>query len=104
MSFDYEFYKFPVVVFDDQRLSSSSKKLFCLLLHLSADKGYCHATNSYLAEKLGVKVRQLQMYLSELRAHDYIECSEDSDKKGSRQITIEPNFWADFTAEEMPEQ
>jgi len=65
--------------------------------------GYCWAKNKHFADNLGVQSRQVQIYLSELRAHDYIECSEDSDKKGDRQIYINANF-LDSSAVPQPEK
>jgi len=98
-----QFYKLPFVVFEDKRLLPNSQLLFCVLLNLCADKGFCWATNSYLAEKLAVKDRQLRNLLAELRECNYIECAADTEKAGSRQIYINANF-LDSSAVHQPEK
>jgi hypothetical protein len=99
-----QFFKLPFVAFKDKRLLPNSKLLLCLLLNMADNEhGYCWATNSYLAEQLGVSDRQTRNLLLELRSCDYIECSEDSDKKGDRQIYINANF-LDSSAVPQPEK
>lgn len=98
-----QFYKMPFVVFQDSRLLPNSKLLFCMLLNLCADKGFCWATNVYLAEKIGLKNRQIQTCLSELRAFNYVDCSADYEKAGARQIYINAMF-LDATARVEPEK
>lgn len=62
----------PAVLFEDERVSTGSKMLYMLINGLSNKYGYCFANNDYLADKLHVKVRQIQNCLKELEEYHYI--------------------------------
>lgn len=58
-----------------ENISSSSKLLFCALIELQHEKGYCYASNRYLAieEFNGVSTRSIQLWLSELEREGWIK-------------------------------
>lgn len=58
-----------------ENISSSAKLLFCALVELQHEKGYCYASNRYLAmeEFNGVSTRSIQLWLSELEREGWIK-------------------------------
>ena len=58
-----------------ENISSSAKLLFCALIELQHEKGYCYASNRYLAieEFNGVSTRSIQLWLSELEREGWIK-------------------------------
>ena len=58
-----------------KNISSSAKLLFCALVELQHEKGYCYASNRYLAmvEFNGVSTRSIQLWLSELEKEGWIK-------------------------------
>ena len=58
-----------------ENISSSAKLLFCALVELQHEKGYCYASNRYLAieEFNGVSTRSIQLWLSELERAGWIK-------------------------------
>lgn len=58
-----------------ENISSSAKLLFCALVELQHEKGYCYASNRYLAmeELNGVSTRSIQLWLSELERDGWIK-------------------------------
>ena len=58
-----------------ENISSSAKLLFCALVELQHEKGYCYASNRYLAmvEFNGVSTRSIQLWLSELEKEGWIK-------------------------------
>ena len=58
-----------------ENISSSAKLLFCALVELQHEKGYCYASNRYLAmeEFNGVSTRSIQLWLSELERDGWIK-------------------------------
>lgn len=72
----------PNRVLYDTKLSSSAKLLFTAISSLCAERGYCYASNAYLAEKFAVQERQITRWLSELSAY------VDIDNPNNQQRTI----------------
>lgn len=63
----------PNKVLYDTELSSSAKLLYCAISSLCAQRGYCYASNAYLAKQFGVKERQITRWLGELSKYATIE-------------------------------
>lgn len=73
----------PNEIIYNEELSSSAKVFFsCVSSHM-AERGYCFASNGYLAEKMGVKPRQIQRWLEELAGYLYIY-----EENGKRRISL----------------
>lgn len=45
----------PIAVIKDRRISQSAKLLYCLVTALQTEKGYCYASNRYLADGIGLE-------------------------------------------------
>lgn len=45
----------PVAVIKDKHLSQSAKLLYCLVTALQTERGYCYASNRYLADGIGLE-------------------------------------------------
>lgn len=76
----------PNEILYNNEISSSAKVFFvCVASHM-AEKGYCFASNNYLAERLSVKPRQIQRWLEDLAGYLFIQ-----EIKGKRQICFYPD-------------
>lgn len=69
----------PNVVLFDSEISSTSKLLYVLISSLCAEKGYCYASNQYLADKLGVNKTSISRLLKQL--DKYLEINNPSNEK-----------------------
>lgn len=75
----------PNAILYDDELSSSSKLFFCCVSSHTAERGYSFASNAYFAKKMGVKPRQVQRWLEELKAYLFID-----QRNGKRTIELYP--------------
>lgn len=57
----------------DKRLTDKQKLLVCVVGNLQNMKGYCYASNAYLAECLNCEERTIRRNLNELEQYGYIE-------------------------------
>lgn len=71
------FTQMPAQVRYDKRLQSGAKILYSEIKALTNTKGYCWASNSYLAENFGVSIRTIQRWLARLKSLGYIYVVED---------------------------
>lgn len=62
----------PSRIILDDRLTGDAKLLYGILSGLTREKGYCWATNKYLAEKSGQKDRTMRRNLAKLEECGYI--------------------------------
>ena len=62
----------PNKVLYSTELSDKQKLLYCLISSLCAEKGYCRATNEYIAEKLWATTRTIREHVSELQEKWFI--------------------------------
>ena len=69
---DY-FYIIPKNVFEDRRLTPSQVMVFAEISQLSRKKGYCYASNTYLAEKMNMGRKTIIRAISKLKELGYIE-------------------------------
>lgn len=75
----------PNVVLYSTELTDKQKLLFCMISSLCAEKGYCRATNEYIAEKLWVEIRTIRRNISQLQEKWFIAIElEDWNKRKIR--------------------
>lgn len=80
-------------ILTDKTISEGSKMMYCYLTNLTNAKGYCWATNKYLAEVAQVTDREVRNRLKELKDKKYISITINRDEKNqviSRIITVTP--------------
>lgn len=81
----------PSHMLDDPRIDDSTAILFGRIASLSNNKGYCWASDQYLADLTGVKLRELQYRLKTLEDCGYMK--RDSKKIGMKwDRMLYPNF------------
>jgi DNA-binding MarR family transcriptional regulator len=59
-------------ILKDTRLNSTDKLVYGLIGVLSNQKGYCYATNDYVAKQLNLKPRTITDSISKLKKSGYI--------------------------------
>ncbi len=64
----------------DKQVIRSAKQLYRDLYNLSKEKGYCFATNRYLAEEYAVAKETISRWVSSLKKFGYIDIEEIRDK------------------------
>ena len=79
-----------------KNISSNAKLLFCALVELQHERGYCYATNNYLAQNefQNVSIRSIQTWLSELEKEGWIKTFVDRNENNeviSRRIYVNLN-------------
>ncbi len=72
MTGDIDYIIMPLEVRNDERLTANAKLLYGDLLFLSQQKGYCYASNSYLAKRANITVRSVIRQIQELKQTGYI--------------------------------
>lgn len=72
----------PDVLLFDENINTMSKIVFGIIYRLSKQKGYCFASNGYLAESLKVHPVTISQYISELVKSGYIEINEEKTTSG----------------------
>lgn len=65
----------------DKNLTDFDKTLYVFISTLSAKKGYCFATNNYLAYLCNCSIRNIQLSLNRLKKADYIFIELSSSKR-----------------------
>jgi len=70
---DETFTIIPNTILFDSSLNIYARCLYGLILSLSKEKGYCFASNEYLAEKLGAKKRSAVNWILELKEKGFID-------------------------------
>lgn len=85
MRLDCTFTVTPRIVLSDKNLSSTDKLLIGLIISLALNKGYCFASNKYLANFLNISTRTISDCLSKLKTQKYIFVNCDN---GNRKIYL----------------
>ena len=62
----------PATVLYNKDLKANEKLLYAIITSLACKKGYCFASNKYLAEKLDVNPKTVSSWISDLRDKDFI--------------------------------
>lgn len=81
----------PSYIMYDREVKPHAKLLYGTITSLSNLKGYCFASNGYLADLYGVTIRSIQLYISELQNAGYIEVEiirKDNQQVEERKIWI----------------
>lgn len=73
MAFIRYFIAVPRIILSDQTCSQTDKLVYGMINSLSNNKDYCYASNSYFAEKLGVKEKTISNSINNLKRKCYIE-------------------------------
>jgi hypothetical protein len=81
------FAAFPYSVMRDKNLSTGARLTYAFLLMYAWQEGSCFAKQDTMAETMGVSLRQLQRYLYELGAANYI-CITREDKRFSNTYVL----------------
>lgn len=71
----------PNIVLFDESISSTSKLVFVLISSLCAKRGYCFATNEYMAKKMGLTVRTIQRSILELQKYLVVKIENNKVRK-----------------------
>jgi transcription initiation factor IIE alpha subunit len=73
----------PEPIASDPNIKNGAKILYGHVLKLDGINNGCYVQNEYLAEKLGVKERQIRRYIVQLRKSKYITAirRRDSQKR-----------------------
>ncbi len=74
--FNWQFSKLKT----DKNVIRSARQLYRDLFNLSQEKGYCFATNRYLAEEYGVAKETISRWVSSLKKQGYIDTEEIRDE------------------------
>lgn len=72
----------PAKVRYDSRLKGEAKVLYSEILLLSSQKGYCYATDKYLAESYSSSQRSINRHIASLKNLGYIKI--ETERKGKR--------------------
>ena len=72
----------PAAVRYDSRLKGEAKVLYSEILLLSSQKGYCYATDKYLAESYSSSQRSINRHIASLKNLGYIKI--ETERKGKR--------------------
>lgn len=78
----------PNKVLFDKNLSDKQKLLYCLISSLCAEKGYCWASNNYLAEKIWYNKNNMYRLLNWLISEWYISTVDNKEMWNQRHIYI----------------
>ena len=77
-----------------QNVSSGAKLLFCALVELQYELGYCYATNNYLAEEMNTSDSTIKRWLNELADESWVKVIVDRNENNEvieRRIYINLN-------------
>ncbi|MCP4336577.1 MAG: winged helix DNA-binding protein [Mycoplasma sp.] len=73
----------------------TTKLLYCLLIGLADDSGYCYPSNEYVAQRLSVDKTHISRYLKQLTNKNYIKTSYDKNNKRIVQVN---NFQQNYNS------
>ncbi len=83
------YYVIPSQVFDDESLKAESCMLYALISGLSSGEGYCYASNEYLAKRMKLSSRRIQVWMVALEKRGYIRKEIERNSRGTtRKIFI----------------
>jgi hypothetical protein len=83
------FAAFPYLVMRDKNLSTGARLTYAFLLMYAWQEGSCFPKQESMAEAMGVSSRQLQRYLHELRAANYIRITRKDKRFNNTYILLD---------------
>lgn len=86
----------PADVLDDERVSDGAKLLYGLIASLCNEKGYCFATNEYLASRRQVSVSTIKRWLTVLNQCCYLNtaliCGDNKKNIEERRLYLRETY------------
>ena len=82
----------PAKVRYDEQLRPNAKLLYAEITALANDKGYCFASNAYLAELFGISLRTAQQLIAQLEHRRYVSIAvlrDETQKVVERRIYVD---------------
>ena len=71
----------PMIVIQDDDLSSTTKLLMGLIITLSMQNGYCYASNRYLSNIMKVSKRTITSCITSLKRRNYIKVKNEPNNR-----------------------
>lgn len=78
---DCEFIITPRILFIDKNLTNTDRLVLGLIISLTLKKGFCYASNDYLANYLNLSKRTIGYSLSKLKKFQYIIIKDENNKR-----------------------
>ena len=97
----------PSTILYNNNLKPNQKLLYAIITSLSCKKGYCFATNKYLADKLNAKPKTVSTWISDLKDKNYIIVEIIKDEKNQvaeRRIYINDTPYPFFNGYPYPKK
>lgn len=63
-----------VLHYDHKKMPANAKLLLSEIIFLCNDKGYCWASNKYFADRFGVSVTSVSLWIASLQNNGFIRC------------------------------
>lgn len=98
MILNCEFTPVPRIILSDENLSSTDKLLMGLIISLTLNKGYCFATNKYLAKSMNASKRTINYSLANLKRERWIIIKNINNM---RKIYLNPKRGLTINADEV---
>jgi len=76
----------PATILFDHELNDRDKIIYAIISNLTHDRGYCWASNKYLAEKLDCSVITIQRALKKLSYRNYLDIEVLRNESGTTRI------------------
>ena len=71
----------PMIIMQDDDLSSTTKLLMGLIITLSMQNGYCYASNRYLSNIMKVSKRTITSCITSLKRRNYIKVKNEPNNR-----------------------
>jgi hypothetical protein len=85
----------PMVIMDDEDLSSTAKLLYGRITNLARKSGYCYASNAYLAEVSKMSKSSVGKCIAQLLEKEYLIA--DYIKRHNADDIVERHLWINDT-------
>lgn len=76
----------PATILFDHELSDRDKIIYAIISNLTHDRGYCWASNKYLAQKLDCSIITIQRALKKLSDRNYLDIEVLRNESGTTRI------------------
>jgi hypothetical protein len=82
----------PATILFDNKLNDRDKIIYAIISNLTHERGYCWATNKYLAQKLDCTVITVQRALKKLSDRNYLDIEVLRNESGTSRIIRLENY------------